>query len=64
MQDLTFNLITIDTDYGKSFKITLPVKNMEPYQGKRIEISPIDEWCPMDKEEFNKIIDRLIEIPN
>ena len=64
MQDLIFNLETIETEYGKSFKIALPIKDTGSYQGKRIEISPIDDWCPIDKEEFEKIIDRLIEIPN
>lgn len=62
--DLTFNLITIDTDYGKSFKIALPVGNQRNYCGKRIEILPIDEYCPMSKEEIEKIIDKWIKIPN
>jgi hypothetical protein len=62
--DLTFNLITIDGDYGKSFKIALPVDNQRNYCGKRIEMLPVDEYCPISKEEIERIINRLIEIPN
>ena len=60
--DLIFNHITIETEYGKCIKIALPVDN--DYRGKRIKINPIDDYCPIDKEEFEKIIDELIKIPN
>ena len=59
MQDLTFNLITIDIDYGKSLNMTLPTYNQAAYVGKRIKMSPIDEYCSIDREE---IIDKIIEI--
>jgi hypothetical protein len=47
--DLIFNHITIETEYGKCIKIALPVDN---------------DYCLIDKEEFEKIIDELIKIPN
>jgi hypothetical protein len=52
MQDLIFDL-NIKT-------------NKEFIRGRRLETLPIDDWCSIkiDKEEFDKIIDRLIEIPN
>lgn len=62
--DLIFNHITIETECGKKLKIALPTEN-KPTRGKRIETSPIDDWCPIDmnKEEFERIIDEFIKIP-
>lgn len=62
--DLIFNFITIETEYGKSIKVALPVED-KPTRGKRVEISPIDDWCPIDmnKKEFERIIDEFIKIP-
>ena len=62
--DLTFNHTPIETEDGKSIKIALPVENNST-RGKRVEISPIDDWCPIDmnKEEFERIIDEFIKIP-
>ena len=56
--------MSIETEYGKSRFNTLPIEN-KPTRGKRIKISPTDDWCPidMDKEEFERIIDEFIKIP-
>ena len=39
--------------------MALPTYNQAAYVGKRIKMSPIDEYCSIDREE---IIDKIIEI--
>ena len=65
MQDLTFNPIIIETEYGKSFKIALPVDNEKPRRGKRAKLPLLDDrFLDMDKEEFERILEEFIKLPN
>ena len=58
--------MSIETDYGKSFIISLPIDNeKQPIRGKRAKLPIIDDRFNIDdKEEFERIIDELIKIPN